>query len=118
MPKHTQPHVFIKLVLCTSRSIAYHSDEAMYDPDSTVGDNIHKHLVSRFSQAFRTLKLSVEAQGYEVFHEFYVDTLYGEDFDLTISNRDDDELMSLVSAFEEEAAFILDDLPDELFATQ
>jgi hypothetical protein len=106
--------LFPKLVLCISRSAAYHSEDGEYDSDSPVTERVHSYLVSNFSKHFDSLVLELELLGFEVFSEFYVDKLWDEDYELSVSHTELDEVSSLVAAFHEAADEILNALPDHV----
>ena len=113
MRDNEQPHLFAKLVLCTSRTIAYYSEDGEYDPDRPDSARIHQHLVTHFSRAFGALVLELELLGFEVIPEFYVDTLY-TDYELSVGGRDEDRVGELVEEFQSTAEAILADLPQVL----
>ena len=106
-----QPHIFAKLVLCTSRSMTHYSENGEYDPDSPEGDRIHRFLVTKFRSAFGRLTLDLDLQGYEVVDEFYVDTLTDQDYELSVGHDDLKNVRALVERFHLEAEAILMDLP-------
>ena len=103
--------IFAKLILCTSRSMAYYALDGEYDLDSPDSDRIHQYLVAGFRGAFGEMVLELEILGFEVITEFYVDTLIDEEYELSVGRDDQDDVRELVESFHEKAEAILMDLP-------
>ena len=103
--------IFAKLILCTSRSMAYYALDGEYDPDSLDSDRIHKYLVAGFRGAFGEMVLELKILGFEVITEFYVDRLIDEDYELSVGRDDQCEVRELVEAFHQKAEATLMDLP-------
>ncbi|WP_108398722.1 hypothetical protein [Devosia submarina] len=108
----TRQHIFVKLILSTSEAMVYYSDLNEYDPDDPLSQRIHKHLVKEFEEAYFNLIVDLEELGFEVYREFYVDELIGEEYHLTVGHDDRDDVKVVVETFHEEAQAIIMKLPE------